>query len=86
MKFCVGEIVGVVLLNDGSSDETILNVSFGSPSSRRLEETKGKLDPIIIAQVFLVRRTLAWITGIILIIATLLGVSFLYIFLLLLII
>ncbi|XP_023763570.1 uncharacterized protein LOC111912052 [Lactuca sativa] len=72
-----GEIVGVVLLNDGSSDETILNVSFGSPSSRRLEETKGKLDPIIIAQVFLVRRTLAWITGIILIIATLLGVHFL---------
>ncbi|CAI9290443.1 unnamed protein product [Lactuca saligna] len=72
-----GEIVGVVLLNDRSSDETILNVSFGSRSSRRLEETKGKLDPIIIAQVFLVRRTLAWITGIILIIATLLGVHFL---------
>ncbi|KAL4591109.1 hypothetical protein LXL04_004058 [Taraxacum kok-saghyz] len=69
-----GEIVGVII---GSKEsETVLNVRFGRPS-RFLEETKAKPDMILIAQVLLVRRTLAWITGIILIIATLLGVHFL---------
>ncbi|KAI3523600.1 hypothetical protein L1887_01848 [Cichorium endivia] len=75
-----GELVGVILLNISTNQEsdTILTVNFASRPSRLLEETKGiKPDAIIIAQVLLVRRTLAWITGIILIIATLLGVHFL---------
>lgn len=75
-----GQIIGVVLLNGSPNEEseTMLTVNFASrPTPRWLEETKGLPDPIKIAQVLLVRRTLAWITGIILIISTLLGIYFL---------
>lgn len=56
----------------------MLNVVVASrPSSRLLEETKVPANLSTIAEVILVRRTLAWITGIILLIATFLGVGFL---------
>ncbi|XP_071713335.1 uncharacterized protein [Rutidosis leptorrhynchoides] len=76
-----GEIVGVILLSgsDNKESETMLTLNFGSrPSSRWLEETKGGMpDSTRIAEVVLVRRTLAWLSGFILIIATLLGIHFL---------
>lgn len=57
----------------------MLNVMYTSrPSARWLAETKTSLNTTIV-EVLLVRRTLAWITGIILLISTLLGVSFNYI-------
>lgn len=81
MSRFAGEIIGVFLLSGSPNEEseTMLTVNFAPrPSPRWLEETKGIPDSIKIAEVLLVRRTLAWITGIILIISTLLGVSFLY--------
>ncbi|KAI3706238.1 hypothetical protein L6452_23843 [Arctium lappa] len=74
-----GQIVGVALLNGSPSknSETMLTVNTSRPSPRWLEETKGMPDSIKIVEVLLVRRTLAWITGIILIISTLLGIHFL---------
>ncbi|KAG5531282.1 hypothetical protein RHGRI_026035 [Rhododendron griersonianum] len=68
-----GKIVGVILSNETPSQEseTVLNVMFTSqPSARRLEENS-----IDVAAVLLVRRTLAWFTGIILVVATIMGVS-----------
>ena len=71
-----GQIAGVIFFNTApaSESETMLDIMLTSrPSERWLEETKT---PSIgtIAEVALVRLTLAWITGIVLIIATLLGV------------
>ena len=54
----------------------MLNVMYASRSYARLLAEKEGLNNTKIVQVLLVRRTLAWITGIILIISTLLGVSF----------
>nr|GEY79916.1 type 1 membrane protein [Tanacetum cinerariifolium] len=72
-----GQIVGVVTFNGSPAKEsdTVLPVKFTTrPSSRLLEEVEGSHDAaILIAEVLLVRRTLAWITGIILLIATLMG-------------
>lgn len=72
----VGRIAGVIFLNTApaSESETMLNVILTSrPSARWLEETKTPSTGTII-KVALVRMILAWITGIVLIIATLLGV------------
>ncbi|XVE81386.1 hypothetical protein DITRI_Ditri15bG0059200 [Diplodiscus trichospermus] len=74
-----GQIVGVIVFNGVPQPEskTLMNVMFSSrPSPRWLAETKGSLNTTLAAEV-LVRRTLAWITGIVLLIATLLGVYFL---------
>ncbi|MBA0555447.1 hypothetical protein Golob_025625 [Gossypium lobatum] len=50
-----------------------MNMMYTSrPSLRWLEETKSSLNTTLAAQM-LVRRTLAWITGVVLLIATLLG-------------
>lgn len=71
-----GQIVGVVLFNarPAPESETALNVMLASrPSARWLEETKAPTNTTM-KEVALVRKTLAWLTGIILIIATLLGV------------
>lgn len=71
-----GQIVGVVFFSGSSTAESgkMLNVKYTSQTSARyLVDTEGShnvTDP----QVLLVRRTLAWITGIILLISTLLGV------------
>ncbi|KAF3457664.1 hypothetical protein FNV43_RR02322 [Rhamnella rubrinervis] len=73
-----GHLVGIISFYRLSSPESskMLNVKFvPRPSARWLEETKPSHDSL--QEVVLVRRTLAWITGIILIIATLLGVYFL---------
>ncbi|KAJ7009968.1 hypothetical protein NC653_000626 [Populus alba x Populus x berolinensis] len=75
-----GQIAGVILFNTApaSESETMLDIMLTSrPSARWLEETKT---PSIgtIAEVALVRMTLAWITGIVLIIATLLGIYYLF--------
>ncbi|OMO88430.1 hypothetical protein COLO4_20262 [Corchorus olitorius] len=74
-----GQIVGVVVFNGVAQPESnsLMNVMLTSrPSPRWLEETKSPKNIIIAAQV-LVRRTLAWITGLVLLISTLLGVYFL---------
>ncbi|OMO93059.1 hypothetical protein CCACVL1_06650 [Corchorus capsularis] len=74
-----GQIVGVVVFNGVAQPESksLMNVMLTSrPSPRWLEETKGPKNITIAAQV-LVRRTLAWITGLVLLISTLLGVYFL---------
>ncbi|XP_044500860.1 uncharacterized protein LOC123221936 [Mangifera indica] len=75
-----GQIVGVVFFNGAPSQEseTVLNLMFTSrPSPRCLVETESKSNITMVAEVLLVRRTLAWLTGIILLIATLLGIYFL---------
>ncbi|KAM1036628.1 hypothetical protein ACFX15_030883 [Malus domestica] len=74
-----GQIVGAILFNGVAPVESgkMLNVMYTSPSYARLLAEKEGLNNTKIVQVLLVRRTLAWITGIILIISTLLGVCFL---------
>ncbi|XWS13449.1 hypothetical protein CRYUN_Cryun36dG0038100 [Craigia yunnanensis] len=74
-----GQIVGVIVFNGVPQPEskTLMNVMFTSrPSPRWLAETKSSLNTTLVAQL-LVRRTLAWVTGVVLLIATLLGVYFL---------
>ncbi|KAJ6428309.1 hypothetical protein OIU84_023684 [Salix udensis] len=74
-----GQIAGVIFLNTSpaSESETMLNVILTSrPSARWLEETKTPSTGTII-ELALVRMTLAWITGIVLVIATLLGIYYL---------
>lgn len=74
-----GQIVGVVLCYGAqASTESgkMLDVVFAPQRSARwLEETETSRE--VTKHVLLVRRTLAWITGIILLIATLLGIHFL---------
>ncbi|CAN6580098.1 unnamed protein product [Malus baccata var. baccata] len=74
-----GQIVGAILFNGVAPVESgkMLNVMYTSRSYARLLAEKEGLNNTKIVQVLLVRRTLAWITGIILIISTLLGVCFL---------
>ncbi|CAH9099466.1 unnamed protein product [Cuscuta europaea] len=68
-----GEIVGVVVYNPAS--EPMLNVILDSrPSARWLEEIYTPINDTLIEAQLLVRRTVAWSTGILLIIATLLGI------------
>jgi len=73
-----GQIVGVVLLNEKSSQNSgrMLDVKFSTQAPRWLEEV-GPLAPTLKA-VLLVRRTLAWITGLILLISTLIGIYLLF--------
>ncbi|CAF2128585.1 hypothetical protein HID58_011704 [Brassica napus] len=75
-----GQIVGVIVLDERVNQESanLLSVESSSRSSARsMAEVEGVPSGAIIAQVILVRLTLAWLTGIILLIATLLGVYFL---------
>lgn len=74
-----GQIVGVVVFNTSPTKEsdTMLTVKLTKRQHPRWLEEKISLDFIKIAEVALVRKTLAWITGIILIIATLMGTCFL---------
>ncbi|XWS13452.1 hypothetical protein CRYUN_Cryun36dG0038400 [Craigia yunnanensis] len=74
----LSQIVGVIVFNGVRQPESkkLMNVMFTSRSSPRwLAETKSSLNTTLVAQV-LVRRTLAWVTGVVLLIATLLGVYF----------
>ncbi|KAI8537986.1 hypothetical protein RHMOL_Rhmol09G0066000 [Rhododendron molle] len=73
-----GKIVGVLLSNETPSQEseTVLNVMFTSqPSARWLEETTGLPNSKDVAEVLLVKWTLAWVIGIILLVATIMGVG-----------
>ncbi|KAL3828372.1 hypothetical protein ACJIZ3_017174 [Penstemon smallii] len=74
-----GGIVGV-LFHDGSrgsESENMLHVTVTSRSSARaLQETEASIDTKI-AEVIFVRITLAWTTGIILLLATILGIYYL---------
>ncbi|RVW23116.1 hypothetical protein CK203_107485 [Vitis vinifera] len=72
-----GQIVGVIsFTGTPPSSEKMLNVMFTSqPSARWLAETEDSPDLTAIMKIALVRKTLAWITGIILVASTLLGVS-----------
>ena len=73
-----GQIVGVIVLDERVNQESanLLSVDSSSGSSARsMAEVEGVPSGAIIAQVILVRLTLAWLTGIILLIATILGVS-----------
>ncbi|KAI3892720.1 hypothetical protein MKX03_020771 [Papaver bracteatum] len=75
-----GQIVGVILFPGVSllESEAFLNVKFTSHTSRLLEEKALTASSTLIVEILLVRRTLAWITGIILLISTLLGMFFLF--------
>lgn len=71
-----GQIVGVILLGNTASSQldSLLDATFTSrPSVRWLAEPTG-LANATEAGVVLVRQTLAWVTGIILLISTLLGI------------
>ncbi|KAK1421570.1 hypothetical protein QVD17_24010 [Tagetes erecta] len=78
-----GEVVGIIVFSRSPAKESdmMLNIKLTTRASPRWleEEKEGSHDAarVLIAEVLLVRRTLAWITGIILIIATLMGVWFL---------
>ncbi|CAI9771182.1 unnamed protein product [Fraxinus pennsylvanica] len=75
-----GQLVGVVVCggSHAPASENMLNVTVASrPSARWLEETEASTAFIKIEEVALVRKALAWITGIILLISTLLGIHFL---------
>lgn len=76
---CIGQIVGVIVHNGVSSPESrkLLNVMVTShPSPRWLEETELSPNSTAVAEVIFVRRAVAWTTGLMIIIATILGVSF----------
>ena len=72
-----GQIVGVIVLDERVNQESANLLTVGSSSgssARSMAEVEGVPSGAIIAQVILVRLTLAWLTGIILLIATILGV------------
>ncbi|GMH28272.1 hypothetical protein Nepgr_030115 [Nepenthes gracilis] len=72
-----GQVVGVVLFSwaHSSESEKVVDVMYNSqPSPRWLEEVKNSSNSTVGPELEFVRRTLAWITGIILLISTLLGV------------
>ncbi|KAM6544698.1 hypothetical protein CsatB_025434 [Cannabis sativa] len=74
-----GQIVGVIFCSGEASMESskLLDVSFAPQRSARLLE-ENKVPRELIIEVLLVRKILAWITGIILLISTLIGVYFLF--------
>lgn len=74
-----GQIVGVVVFNGSPTKEsdTMLTVKLTTRPYPRWLQEKDLSDLTKIAEVALVRKTLAWITGIILIISTLMGICFL---------
>ncbi|XP_043703517.1 uncharacterized protein LOC122653664 isoform X2 [Telopea speciosissima] len=75
-----GQIVGVFFFRGKSYPESgsMLGVKFSSrPSSRWLTEQAGSINSTTMSEVILVRRSIAWITGIILLVATLFGIHFL---------
>ncbi|XP_042010706.1 uncharacterized protein LOC121759248 isoform X1 [Salvia splendens] len=75
-----GKIVGVIAHMGwvDSEQENMFHFTVNTRSSARsLQQTKLSPGKIIIAEIAFVRMTLAWITGIILLIATILGIYFL---------
>ncbi|XP_042047584.1 uncharacterized protein LOC121793615 [Salvia splendens] len=75
-----GKIVGVIAHRGlvDAEQENMFHFTVNTRSSARsLQQTKLSPEKIIIAEIAFVRITLAWITGIILLIATILGIYFL---------
>ncbi|XP_047937732.1 uncharacterized protein LOC125185266 [Salvia hispanica] len=75
-----GKIVGVIAHRGwvDAEQENMFHFTVNTRSSARsLQQTKLSPGKIIIAEIAFVRLTLAWITGIILLIATILGIYFL---------
>ncbi|KAI4303928.1 hypothetical protein MLD38_039506 [Melastoma candidum] len=71
-----GQVAGVILVNGAAASdaESLLNVILASrPSARWLEETPVASNSTEV-EVMLVRWTLAWVTGVILLISTVLGI------------
>lgn len=70
-----GQIVGVIFFSGEASLESskMLEVIFAPQRAARWLEEKEVI-PDVVQEVLLVRRILAWITGIILLISTLIGV------------
>ncbi|CAI9271404.1 unnamed protein product [Lactuca saligna] len=75
-----GQIVGVVVFNGSPTKESdsMLTIKLTTQQHPRWLEEKSLPDFAKIAEVALVRKTLAWITGIILIVSTLMGICFLF--------
>nr|KAJ0224122.1 hypothetical protein LSAT_V11C200066470 [Lactuca sativa] len=75
-----GQIVGVVVFNGSPTKESdsMLTIKLTTRQHPRWLEEKSLPDFAKIAEVALVRKTLAWITGIILIVSTLMGICFLF--------
>lgn len=74
MHYLTGQIVGAIFFNNDVTKDALLNIVMDSrPSARFLEEEKSPPGAADVERL-LVRRTLAWLTGIILLISTLLGV------------
>ncbi|CAN6462049.1 unnamed protein product [Victoria cruziana] len=69
-----GHVVGVVIAGAKSS-EKVLDVKYSAQVSRWLAEASGNATAM--DEVLLVRTSLAWITGIILLLSTLIGVYYL---------
>ena len=79
----VGEIVGIILFSKAYSSlpQRMLDVTYDSRNSLRfLEEVKSSSNSTADAEVALVRRTLAWVTGLLLLLATLIGVRLLLLY------
>ena len=75
--FWTDQVVAVIIIKEAQSSqpEELLNVVSGSlPYARFLQETNNSTNSTTEAEVALVRKTLAWTTGIVLIIATYIGV------------
>ncbi|KAL8481149.1 hypothetical protein ACS0TY_027079 [Phlomoides rotata] len=75
-----GQVVGLIAHGGWveSEPENMFHVRLTSrPSARLLEEIEASPASIIIAEIVFVRLTLAWTTGIILLISTILGIYFL---------
>ncbi|GAA0173143.1 hypothetical protein LIER_26820 [Lithospermum erythrorhizon] len=70
-----GQIVGVILSTGDSlpDSKNMLRVESTSRGSSR--SLKEQVSPLILLEVALVRKSIAWITGIILLVATLLGIA-----------
>lgn len=75
-----GQFVGVVVMNDNSvpASEGMFDVNLSSRTSRWLAEKFPAASNSTSAEVKLTRRALAWSTAIILLIATLMGVHYLF--------
>lgn len=73
-----GQIVGVIYSHSRTNQELrkTFNVVITSHHAARFLEEDKSLDPAL-AEVVLVRRTLAWITGLILLISTVMGIWYL---------
>ncbi|KAE9594843.1 hypothetical protein Lal_00013207 [Lupinus albus] len=74
-----GQIVGVIYCHEATLQElgNKFDVTFAPHHAARLLAESETLDVTKIAEVLLVRTTLAWVTGIILLISTLLGIHYL---------